>query len=373
MRRMYIYELTGWPEFTMDLVRLTELLSETRHQQGRLVGRMEATGIRLQNEASVTAMTDEIVKSNEIEGEKLNEDQVRSSIARRMGIDIAGLDKPDRNVEGVVDITIDATKNFQQPLSRKRLYEWHAALFPYGRSGMRKIKTGAWRTGSDGPMQVVSGTIGREKIHFEAPSADRVPREMKKFLDWFNSEYRMDPFIKAAIAHLWFVTIHPFADGNGRLARTITDMQLARADNSSQRFYSMSAQIQKERNAYYGILESTQKGTPDITDWMEWFLNCLLNALQNSEKKLSLVFNKTKYWNFLNTKVLNERQRKALNYLLDEFQGNLTSSKYAKITNCSQDTAHRDITDLADKGILQKSESGGRSTKYVLNELVIIH
>ncbi len=346
-----------------------ELLSDTRHKQGRLVGRMEGLGIRLQNEASLATMTEEIIKSNEIEGENLDQNLVRSSIARRMGMDISGLDKTDRNTEGVVDIMMDATGNFEKALSPTRLFDWHDALFPTGRSGMRKIITGAWRTGAHGPMQIVSGSIGREKIHFDAPLAENVPGEMKKFLDWFNSDKRTDPLIKSGIAHLWFVTIHPFEDGNGRLARTIADMQLARADSLSQRFYSMSAQIQKERNAYYNILERTQKSTLDISDWLEWYLHSLFNALHMAEEKLSLVFKKVKYWDFLNTIELNERQRKVLNFFLDGFEGNLTTSKYAKITHCSQDTAHRDIVDLVEKQILQKGTSGGRSTNYILNQL----
>lgn len=328
---------------------------------------MESMGFNLQAEATLHTLTLDVLKSSEIEGEILNPEQVRSSIAR-LGMDIAGLIPADRHVEGVVEMMLDATQHYNMPLTDERLFGWHAALFPTARSGMYKIVVGAWRTNTEkSPMQVVSGAVGRETVHFEAPASELVEEEMNKFLKWFNSNNDLDPVIKAAIAHLWFVTIHPFADGNGRMARTITDMLLARTDQNSQRFYSMSAQIRNERKAYYDILEKTQKGSLDITEWLEWFLNCLDSSLSATEEILAKVMRKSKLWENLKAYSLNDRQQKMLNALIDGFEGKLTSSKWAKITKTSQDTASRDIQDLIDKGILLKEAPDGRSTSYTLN------
>ncbi|OQP66618.1 Fic family protein [Niastella populi] len=365
---MYIYQLPKWPDFHWDKEKLSRLLAEVRYRQGKLTGRMESMGFGLQAEATLHTLTLDVLKSSEIEGEILNPEQVRSSIARRLGMDIAGLVPADRHVEGVVEMMLDATQHYNMPLTDERLFGWHAALFPTGRSGMYKIVVGAWRTNTEkNPMQVVSGAIGRETVHFEAPASEFVEGEMDKFLNWFNSENDLDPVIKAAIAHLWFVTIHPFADGNGRMARTITDMLLARTDQNSQRFYSMSAQIRNERKAYYDILEKTQKGTLDITEWLAWFLNCLDSSISATEEILAKVMRKSRFWENLKTYSLNDRQQKILNALIDGFEGKLTSSKWAKITKTSQDTASRDIQDLIDKGILLKEAAGGRSTSYTLN------
>lgn len=364
---MYIYQQKEWPRFAWEQERLYDILVEIRHRQGRLLGRMEGLGFTLQTEAMLQTMTLEILKSNEIEGEILDADQVRSSIARRLGMNIAGLVPSDRNVDGVVEMMLDATQKFQEPLTEERLFGWHSALFPSGRSGMYKIVVGNWRNNTpDDPMQVVSGAMGREKVHFEAPKAEALPKEMGLFLDWFNSKTDIDPVLKSAIAHLWFVTVHPFDDGNGRIARTIADMQLARADGISQRFYSMSAQIRLERKAYYDILEKTQKGSLDITEWLEWFLICFDRTLNAAEEILSGVLYKARYWEWLATKQLNSRQKLIINKLLDSFEGKLTSSKWAKIAKCSQDTALRDIQDLIEQGILEKEPGGGRSTNYWL-------
>jgi Fic family protein len=327
---------------------------------------MEALGFSLREEAMLQTLTQEVIKSSEIEGEVLDQDQVRSSLARRLGIDIAGSVPADRNVEGVVEMMLDATQSFHSPLSDERLFGWHAALFPTGRTGMQKITVGTWRTGEKGPMQVVSGAIGKERVHYEAPEAGKVAEEMAIFLEWFNKSSNADPVLKAAIAHLWFVTIHPFDDGNGRIARAIADMQLARADESPQRFYSMSAQIRKERNDYYNILEKTQKGGLDITEWLKWFLHCLDRALTATNNIHSKVIEKAKFWEQYAGTVFNERQHSMLNKLLDGIEGKLTSSKWAKMAKCSQDTAARDIQDLINKGILEKEGAGGRSTSYVL-------
>ncbi len=365
-RKAYIYQQENWPNFTWDINKLSDLLAEVRNKQGRLIGKMEALGFHLQNEAFLETLTVDILKSNEIEGIILNKEEVRSSIARRLGIDLGGLPPINRNIEGIVDMMFDATKNFEKPLTKKRLFDWHYAMFPMGRSGMYEIIVGKWRDDSTGPMQVVSGAMGKEKVHYEAPPAKVIDDEMNRFLDWFNNKTDIDLVLKASIAHLWFVTLHPFEDGNGRITRAITDMLLARSDGLPQRFYSMSSQIQKERKSYYDILEKTQKGNLDITEWINWFLNTLQKAIVNSEDTLSLVIKKHKFWNTYGTKIKNERQKKILNKLFDGFIGNLTTSKWAKIAKCSQDTALRDIQDLIDKGILIKSNSGGRSTKYEL-------
>ena len=367
---MYIYQQKDWPNFTWNKDKLFQILSEISHRQGRLIGRMEGLGFSLKDEAVLQTMTLEILKSNEIEGEFLDADQVRSSIARRLGMDIAGLVPSDRNVEGVVEMMIDATQNFKAPLTKDRLFGWHTALFPTGRSGMLKIVAGAWRKNTpEDPMQIVSGAMGKEKVHFQAPEAKELPKEMKSFLDWFNTNKELNVFIKAAVAHLWFVTLHPFEDGNGRIARTIADMQLTRADKIPQRFYSMSAQIRLERKQYYDILERTQKHSLDITEWLEWFLACLDRSLIAAEEGLAGVINKARYWDWLNTKSLNERQKIMINKLLDVFDGKLTTSKWAKIAKCSQDTALRDIQDLMNQGILEKEPGGGRSTNYRLIEI----
>ncbi len=367
-RKIYIYQHKNWPDFIWDIKELSGLLAEVRNKQGRLIGKMEALGFNLQNEAFLETLTADILKSNEIEGVVLNKEEIRSSVARRLGIDLGGLPPINRNIEGIVDMMFDATTNFEKPLTKKRLFDWHYAMFPMGRSGMFEIVVGDWRKDLKGPMQVVSGAIGKEKVHYEAPSAKVIDNEMSKFLDWLNTKSDIDLVLKAGIAHLWFVTLHPFEDGNGRIARAITDMLLARSDGLPQRFYSMSSQIQKERKLYYDILEKTQKGKSDITEWINWFLNTLYKAIINSENTLLLVIKKHKFWNTYGTEIKNKRQKTILNKLLEEFTGNLTTSKWAKITKCSQDTALRDIQDLINKGILIKSNSGGRSTKYELKE-----
>ena len=362
----YIHEQIEWPKFTWDDAKIAPILADARHRQGRLVGRMEGLGFRLRAEAVLETLTLDVIKSSEIEGETLNAEQVRSSVARRLGIEIAGTVPADRNVDGVVEMMLDATQNFDQPLAVERLFGWHAALFPTGFSGMQRITVAHWRDDAQGPMQVVSGAINRGKVHFEAPAAKRLPHEMAQFISWANNAHDIDPVLKAAIAHFWFVTIHPFDDGNGRMARALADWALARSEGSAQRFYSMSSQIRVEREAYYAILESTQKGSLNITAWLEWFLGCLLRAITATETTLSAVFGKAKFWEAHNGKSINDRQRLMLNKLLDGFEGKLTSSKWAKITKTSQDTAQRDIQSLVDAGILVKDAAGGRSTSYSL-------
>lgn len=337
-----------------------------RHLQGRLLGHMEALGFGLREEATLQTLTQDVIKTSEIEGEKLDAEQVRSSIARRLGMDM-GRSKPvDRNVEGIVEIMLDAIRNYEAPLTQERLFAWHAALFPTGRSGMQRIVVGGWRTKESGPMQVVSGPYGREKVHYEAPSYGRLKKEMTHFIKWFNASSEADLVVKSALAHFWFVTIHPFDDGNGRIARAIADMMLARSEKSSQRFYSMSSQIQHERKGYYDVLEACQKGPLDITSWIEWFLHCLKRAIAASEETLQAVLIKARFWKAHAEESFNNRQRTILNRLLDGFDGKLTSSKWATITKCSQDTALRDISDLLDRKILTKDEAGGRSTSYEL-------
>ena len=343
---------------------LAVVLADTRHAQGRLLGRMEGLGFRLRGEADLAAMTDEVVKSSAIEGEVLDTRQVRSSLARRLGIDVGGVIPTPRAVDGVVEMMLDATRKFDQPLTAERLFGWHAALFPSGRSGLRRITVGAWRPPEAGPMQVVSGLIGREQVHFEAPDATRLAGEMTSFLDWFNAPLGMDPVIKAGVAHFRFVTIHPFEDGNGRIARAIADMALARADGSPERFYSMSAQIEAERRTYYEVLESAQKGGVDITPWLAWFLECLGRALARAEDTLATVLRKADVWQRIGTGPVNERQRKVINRLLDGFDGKLTTSTYAKLTGCSSDTALRDIQALLTLEVLVRNEGGGRSVSY---------
>ena len=362
----YIYQQATWPQFRWDQADLAERLAAVSRHQGRLIGRMEALGLTLRAEAVLEALTEEVTKSSDIEGETLDREQVRSSLARRLGMDAAGLKTLDRNVEGVVEMMLDATQNFDKPLTSERLFGWHAALFPTGRSGMSRIVVGAWRTEESGPMQVVSGPYGKEKVHYEAPAFDRLNDEMAAFLDWFEKGPAMDPVLRAAVAHLWFVTIHPFDDGNGRIARAIADMALARSENSPQRFYSMSAQIRTERKAYYDVLEASQKGDMDITGWLRWFLTCLDNAFNGAEVVLENVIRKARFWEAIAGEKLNDRQQAMLNRLLDGFEGKLTSSKWAIITKTSQDTASRDINGLVDRGILRKNDAGGRSTSYSL-------
>jgi Fic family protein len=362
----YAHQQDDWPRFRWSHERISGQLAAVSRRQGRLIGRMEGLGFQLRAEAVLASLTEEVVKSSEIEGEVLDQAQVRSSIARRLGMEVGALAPIDREVEGVVEMMLDATQNYDAPLTDERLFSWHAALFPTGRSGMRRITVGAWRTADAGPMQVVSGPVGRERVHYEAPAASRLRTEMRAFLRWFNGEDAMDPIVKAAIAHLWFVTIHPFEDGNGRIARAIADMALARSEGTPRRFYSMSAQVRAERKAYYDILEATQKGGLDVTAWLEWFLACLDRAFVGAEGILAAVLRKARFWEALAGAPLNERQRKALNRLLDGFEGKLTSSKWAALTKTSQDTALRDIDDLVRRGVLVKDPAGGRSTCYSL-------
>lgn len=363
---MYIWERSDWPALTWREADIATPLAAVRHDQGRLLGRMEALGFKLREEANLQTLTRDVVKTSEIEGEVLDASTVRSSIARRLGVDIGALKPADRHVDGIVEVMLDATGKFDEPLTEDRLFAWHAALFPTGRSGMTKIHVGAWRDDAKGSMQVVSGAYGREKVHTTAPPAERVAQEMEAFLDWFNQPPTSDPVVKAAQAHLWFVTIHPFDDGNGRIARAIADMALARSEGSPQRFYSMSAQIETERNAYYDILERTQKGTMDVTSWMIWFLGCLHRAIDGAQGLLSSVTFKAKFWERAATVSLNDRQIKVLNRMLDGFEGKMTSSKWAKIGKCSQDSANRDIAALLEHGLMEKGPGGGRSTHYVI-------
>jgi Fic family protein len=361
----YIHELPEWPVLTWDAETLTEPLAAVRHQQGRLLGRMEALGFDLRCEAHVTALTDEVVRSSAIEGERLDVAEVRSSITRRLGLDTAGLPVPSRHVEGVVEMMVDATRRCDDPLTAERLFGWHAALFPTGRSGMYRITVGAWREPAAGPMQVVSGPMGRERVHFQAPVAERVADDMQRFFAWFNGE-KLDPVLKAAVAHLWFVTIHPFEDGNGRIARAIADLALARGDGIPERFYSMSARIEAERAEYYGQLERAQRGSTDITAWIAWFLGCLGRALDAAEDQLAGVLRKADLWQRLNVRPVNERQRLVINRMLGDWQGFMTTAKYATLAKCSADTAQRDIKDLVERKALIPNAAGGRSTSYRL-------
>jgi len=365
---VFIHERPRWPKFSWNSGALEGILAEVRHKQGRHLGKMQALGFELRAEASLSALTDEVVKSSAIEGEHLNSDEVRSSIARKLGLEVAGLPEPGREVEGIVDMMLDATRNFDVPLTSERLFGWHAALFPTGRSGMNRITVGGWRTPEAGPMRVVSGPLGREQVHFEAPEAERVETEMALFLEWFNAPSKIDPVLKAAVAHLWFVTIHPFADGNGRIARAIADMALSQADATKDRFYSMSAGIEAERKQYYLQLETAQRGDVDITEWLAWFLGCLARTIDDAERALSSVLYKARLWQRINLSPVNERQRKVVNRMLDDFKGHLTTSKYAKLAKCSNDTALRDIRELLGRRIVVKNPSGGRSTSYRLAE-----
>ncbi len=364
---MWIYEHRNWPKLIWNAEKLSSKLADIRHRQGRLLGKMEGLGFELKREANLSILTKEVVQSSAIEGENLNPEEVRSSIARRLGIHMAGLRPTSRNVEGTVEMILDATQLFTHPLTKERLFNWHAALFSTRRSGLHPITVGGWRTIEAGPMQVVSGPIGRERVHFEAPNADRIEQEMASFLAWFERKVDTDPVLKAGIAHLWFVTLHPFEDGNGRIGRAIADMALARADGIPERFYSLSAQIESERKEYYNQLEKQQRGTPEITHWLEWFLGCLGRALVSAEETLSHVLFKAKLWDKINQKPVSARQRLIIHRMLDaNFKGNMNTSKYAQLAKCSTDTALRDIQDLKAFGIFIQNSSGGRSTSYRL-------
>ena len=363
----YIWQMNDWPQWVYDRQRLAPLLAQTHRAQGHLLGRLQDLGLDLRDQAVLRALTEDVLKTSEIEGEKLNPDSVRSSLASRLGVDIGALAPKDRQVDGVVDMVLDATQRHHEPLTAERLFGWHAALFPTGHSSLVKIRVGHWRDDAQGPMQVVSGPIHRQKVHYEAPPAHLLDAEMLDFLNWFNVDQHDDPVIKAGLAHLWFLTIHPFEDGNGRIARAVGDMALARAERSAQRYYSLSSQIQRERNDYYNQLEATQKGGLDITDWLEWFLACLLRAVQRAEVTLASVLAKARFWQYCAGIPMNDRQIKLLNKLLDGFDGKLTSSKWAAIGKCSQDTALRDITALLERDVLKKSSTSGRSTSYELS------
>jgi len=361
----YIYQNTNWPNFTWNEQELQVILGKVRHLQGKLFGQMSALGFSIKAEALLSTLTIDVLKSSEIEGEKLNYDQVRSSIAKRLGFDYNDTIYPSRDVEGVVEMMLDATQKYNEALDEERLFNWHAALFPTGRSGMYKIETGCYRTGE---MQIVSGPMGKEKVHFHAPPPEDMKKEMDTFLNWFNNDMKLDLVVKSAIAHFWFIIIHPFDDGNGRIARAISDLLLARSENSAFRFYSLSSQILLERKIYYKILQKIQHSDGDITEWINWFLNCLYRALQSTEETIKKVLRKAEFWDKNKETILNSRQRLMLNKLLDGFDGKLKTSKWAKIAKCSQDTALRDIKDLMDKEILKQEESGGRSTNYELND-----
>ena len=363
---MYVWQQPEWPSLRWDEQRLSKLLSSVSRKQGRLLGRMEALGFDLRDEAHLHTLTEDVVKSSEIEGEKLERDQVRSSLARRLGLNVGGLVPADRDVEGVVEMMLDATGNYDNPLTEERLFAWHASLFPTSRSGLRKITVGRWRDDRAGPMQVISGAVGHEKVHYEAPPAARLPGEMAAFLKWFEEPGDTDPLLAAGLAHLWFVTIHPFDDGNGRIARAIADMALSRSETSRQRFYSMSAQIRRERKDYYATLEAVQKDDVDITRWQTWILSCLLRAIEGADDTLGSVLRKARFWERFAQTPLNERQITVLNALLEGIESKLTTSTWARIARCSQDTAHRDILDLVQRGALKKDPGGGRSTRYSL-------
>lgn len=366
MRRLYIYEHPDWPRLHWKNDSLVKPLAVVRYQQGRLIGQMEALGFDLRQEATFETLTEDVLKTSDIEGERLDAEQVRSSVARHLGLDIGGLRHADRKVEGIVEMMLDATGRYEQPLTGTRLSAWHESLFSSGRSHRRRITVGGWRDDRTGPMQVVSGPISRERVHFEAPPADRLAWEMETFLDWFNGPAATDEVLKAGMAHLWFITLHPFDDGNGRMARAIADMVLARSEGSSHRYYSMSSQIRQERDAYYDILERTQKGTMDITVWLAWFLACLDRAIDGSRRTLAAVHKKARFWKHVSDVPLNRRQRLVIERLLGDFEGKLTTSKWAKLAKCSQDTALRDITDLVRRGLLARNPGGGRSTSYSL-------
>ena len=362
----FIHEYPDWPNFRWNGDFLAARLAEVRHHQGRLLGRLDALGLRTREHTLLDTLSEDVLKSSEIEGDRLDLQQVRSSVARRIGLEYAGPRFVDRDVDSVVEMMLDATTNFQAPLTRDRLFAWHAALFPAARSAMRPIRVGNFRLDSAGPMQVVSGPIGRERIHFQAPDAPRLPAEVDSFLAWFHGPNDTDWVMKAAIAHFWLVTLHPFDDGNGRIARAVADLALARSEQSSQRFYSLSGQIRLERDDYYAILERTQRGSLDITPWLDWFLGCMGRAIARAQVTLSSVLRHAHFWQSAAQFPLNERQRLVLTRLLAGFQGNLTSGKYATLTKSSHDTALRDLSALLTWGLLQRSSSGGRSTHYTL-------
>lgn len=367
---LYIWQAPDWPQWRYDLAVLAEPLARVSRAQGLLLGRLADVGPGLRDEASLAALTEDVLKTSEIEGERLNVASVRSSIARRLGLDVGTLGPADRNVEGAVDMVLDASAGSARPLTLERLLGWHAALFPTGYSGLARITAGGWRDDAHGPMQVVSGPVGRQKVHYEAPPAQRLPAELERFMQWVNASDAAEPaLIRAGLGHLWFVTLHPFDDGNGRIARAIGDLLLARADGSPQRFYSLSAQIQRERKAYYDILERTQKGTLDVTAWLLWFLQTLDRALSHTDRTLDAVLAKARFWQRVSAASLNERQVKVLNRLLDGFDGKLTSGKWAALAKCSSDTALRDIRELVGLGVLQRSAAGGRSTSYELKTI----
>lgn len=367
---MWIYQQKNWPNFTWDAEKLAVKLADLRYQQGHLLGRMSSLGFELQQEASLNTLTNDVLKSSAIEGEQLNHQEVRSSIAKRLGIDMPDRVSAGRDVEAIVTVLWDATQKFSKPLTKERLFNWHSALFPTGKSGMFNIISGNWRSVDSGPMQVISGPLGNEQIHFEAPKADHLDEEMQRFLDWFANQNDIDPIIKAGIAHLWFVTIHPFEDGNGRIGRAISDMALARADGTQYRFYSLSTQIEAERKDYYTHLEKQQRATTDITIWLSWFLDCLGRAIANAEHTLENVLFKAQLWDIVNQRPVNDRQKLVLNLMLeDDFKGFMNTSKYAKIVKCSNDTALRDIQDLKNRAIFIQNPSGGRSTSYRLLDL----
>jgi Fic family protein len=358
----YIYQYKNWTNFTWREADINAIFGEVRHLQGKIIGQLNSIGFKTKEEATLSTLTLDVIKSSEIEGEKLDYQQVRSSIARRLGINIAGIVPANRNVNGIVEMMLDATQNYQQPLSDKRLFGWHSALFPTGHSGMHKIEVGTYRTGE---MQIVAGAMGKEKVYYEAVPANKVSEEMEAFLTWFNNlSGNLDPVLKAAISHFWFIIIHPFDDGNGRMARAISDLMLARADNTSERYYSMSSQILIERKQYYAILQKVQHSDGDITEWIEWFLHCLKQSLLTTEITLQKILRKTEFWKIHENTRFNDRQRLLLNKLFDGFDGKLKSSKWAKIAKCSPDTALRDIKDLMEKGILRHEKNGGRSTSY---------
>ena len=365
----YIWQASDWPYWRYDLASLARSMANVSRAQGLMHGRLADVGLALREQANLSALTEDVVKTSEIEGELLDVNSVRSSIARRLGVDIGALAPVDRHVEGVVEMVLDATANCNAPVTQDRLFGWHAALFPTGYSGRTRVNVGDWRDDASGPMQVVSGPLGRQRVHFEAPPADRMEPETRRFFDWANSASNEPPLIKAALAHLWFVTLHPFDDGNGRIARAVGDLFLARADASPQRFYSLSAQMQRERKVYYDMLERTQKQSLDVTEWLAWFLDALQRAVDQAQHTLDAVLAKNRFWQRWATAPLNERQVKLVNRLLDGFEGKLTSSKWAAIARCSPDTALRDITDLLARGVLRKSDAGGRSTSYELNDL----
>lgn len=362
----YIWQSTHWHEWQYDLVALTPLLTQIHYQQGLLLGKMQQIGFQISEEAQLLVLTQSVLKNSEIEGEILNPQSVRSSLARRLGLDIGTLPPTDRSVEGIVEMTLDAVENHQSPLTLERLFAWHAALFPTGYSGMSKIAVARLRDDGNGVMQVVSGRVGRQKVHFEAPPAAQLPAEMQTFLTWYNASQPLDPFIKAGIAHLWFSTLHPFEDGNGRIARAIADNLLAKAEGNGLRFYSLSAQIQQQRSAYYQILEQTQRGESSLTEWLNWFLSCVKQAIEHSAQLLGNVLHKNHCWQQWQHLSFNPRQQKVLNLLLGDFEGKLTNKKYAAIAKVSRDTALRDLTDLVEKGVLIRSESGGRSVSYAI-------